>query len=82
MYFYNPKTEKYWGRYPTVNNDTYKQQAEKRQEAWSDLPSKYRQKDIYQIDAKAWPAPKMNYCPTLPGSSDGTLMEAPPPDLP
>ena len=39
VYFYNPKTEKYWARYPTTNNDQYKKYAEKRQEAWSELPA-------------------------------------------
>ncbi len=82
VYFYNPATEKYWGRYPTVNNDTYKVQAEKRQEVWSELPDKYRQKDIYQIDAKSWPEPKQNYCPAIPGAADATPMLSPPPDLP
>ncbi len=82
VYFYNPKTEKYWARYPTTNNDQYKKYAEKRQEAWSELPAQYQQKDIYQIDKKSWPAPKTDYCPSVPGSDDKTPMLAPPSDLP
>jgi hypothetical protein len=82
VYFYNPKTEKFWARYPTVNNETYKKYAEKGKEAWSELPGKYRQKDIYQIDAKTWPAPKTDYCPTIPAATDGALMKTPPADLP
>jgi hypothetical protein len=82
VYFYNPITEKYWARYPTVHNDMYKKYAEKRLEAWAELPAKYRQKDIYAIEKKAWPAPKLDYCPTIPGAVDAVPIMAPPSDLP
>jgi hypothetical protein len=82
VYFYNPQTQKYWGRYPTVNNDKYKQYAEKQQDAWSELPMEYRQRDLYKIDTKYFPDPMPNYCPYVPGSEDKVQMLAPPPDLP
>ncbi len=82
IYFYNPMTQKYWGRYPTVHNEKYRKYAEERSEAWSVLPKEYRQKDIYQIEQKHWPTPRTDYCPTIPDASDGALMLAPPPDLP
>jgi len=82
VYFYNPQTQKFWSRYPTVNNDQYKKYAQERGEAWSILPMQYRQKDLYQINQKSWPTPRTDYCPTIPGATDGTLMMAPPADLP
>ena len=35
----------------------------------------------FRVDQTSWPAPKLDYCPTIPGSKDGTLLMAPPPDL-
>jgi hypothetical protein len=82
IYFYNPRSEKYWARYPTVNNDKYREYAQKRLDAWSELPQQYRQKDLYQIDAKRFPEPTLNYCPPIPGSDDKTPIMPPPADLP
>ncbi len=82
VYFYNPQTEQYWGRYPTTNNDKYGQYAQQQKDCWSELPTQYRQKDLYQIDTKYFQEPKTDYCPYVPGSSDKSPMLAPPPDLP
>jgi len=82
VYFYNPKTEKVWARYPTTNHPKYGAEAKAGKEVWSILPPEYRQKDIYKIDLKKFPEPKNNYCPPVPGCKDNCNLASPPGDLP
>ena len=82
VYFYNPTTEKFWARYPTTNHAQYGQDAKAGKEVWSLLQPQDRQKDIYAIDPKAWPAPKLDFCPPIPMSADNVNLLSPPADLP
>ena len=82
VYFYNPTTEKYWGRYPTTNHPQYGKDAKAGKELWSVLPAKARHKDIYAIDPKQFPAVRNDFCPTVPMCSDKCNLMSPPADLP
>lgn len=82
VYFYNPTTEKFWARYPTVNHPQYGQAAKAGKEVWSVLPAAERKKDIYEIDQAKWPTPPANYCPTVPQCKDNCNLASPPADLP
>lgn len=82
LYFYNPRSEKVWARYPTATHPTWGGQAQARAEAWSVLPPKYRQKDAQQIDPSSYPEPSTNLCPTIPNAPDNVNLSPPPPDLP
>lgn len=82
VYFYNPTTEKIWGRYPTTNHPQYGKDARAGKEVWSVLPTQHRHKDLYAIDNSHWPTPPANYCPSVPMSSDNLNLLSPPADLP
>lgn len=84
VYFYNPKTETYWARYPTVHHENYHECAHRHQ-AWSIVPvQNYQaQRDLHQIDqAKYFPNPQSKQIPAIPGGADDVGVLAPPMDLP
>lgn len=81
LYYYNPKTEKFWARCPSAVNDKYKDQVKQGKELWSILPSDKRMKSLDEIDNKSFPEPSAK-CPTIPGSSDNAPIKSPPADLP
>ncbi len=75
VYYYNPYTSQYWGRYDLEGKDGNN---------YSLLKEEDRKKELKDIPEKAFPAPgKM---PIVPESSDGVQIEAPRPvpekDLP
>lgn len=72
-YYYNPKTEKYWGRCPTKLEN---------RPAYSLLKPEDRQKDLEKIPEAAFPPPgKM---PPIPDSDpkEGATLDLPPDDAP
>lgn len=81
VYFYSPKSEKFWARYPTALNEKYKDQVKAGKELWSVLPADKRKKDLGEIDNAAFGAVG-NECPTIPESTDKVAIEVPPSDLP
>lgn len=73
FYYYNPKTQKYWGRCPSEANGTA---------SYSLLKMADRQKDIEKIPESAFPPPSK--VPPIPDSdpSEGAPLDLPPEDLP
>ena len=68
IYYYNPTTRVYWGRYDSVSK------------GYSMLAPEARKGSLAEICESAFPRPIG--MPTIPGSSDGTIMDRPPDDLP
>jgi hypothetical protein len=71
VYYYNPYSGYYWGRYDT--------QA-KGDDKYSLLKPEDRKKNIDDIPEKAFPKP--GPMPSIPESKDGAKIEPPPDDLP
>jgi hypothetical protein len=71
IYYYNPVTQVYWGRYEIGSKGDAR---------YSLLANKDRKKDLKQIPESAFPKPgKM---PTIPGAKDGVTIEPPPENVP
>jgi len=83
MYFYNPESQKYWCCCPTTNNPdpTCKMKAMSGAEWWGVLPPALRKKDLDDC-VDDFPPASDDDCPVVPDSSDGELMDMPPPGLP
>ncbi len=71
IYYYNPTTQAYWGRYEIGSK------GEKR---YSILAEKDRKKDLTAIPESAFPKPAA--MPTIPGAKDEVAMEPPPENVP
>lgn len=71
IYYYNPTTQAYWGRYEIGSK------GEKR---YSILAQKDRKKDLKAIPESAFPEPAA--MPTIPGAKDEVAMEPPPENVP
>ena len=71
VYYYNPTTQVYWGRYKVGS---------KGDERYSILAEKDRKKDLKDIPEEAFPKP--GPMPTIPGAKDGAAIEPPPENLP
>lgn len=71
LFFYNPRSKKFWGRCPTETNG---------KAAYSLLAEKDRKGDLAEIPESAFPEP--GELPPVPDSSDGLLLDLPPDDLP
>ncbi|MFN4261161.1 MAG: hypothetical protein ACK4RK_17875 [Gemmataceae bacterium] len=68
VYYYNPVSNQYWGRYDL------------KAKGYSMLEAKDRKANVKDIPESAFPKPgKM---PSIPDSEDAVAMDAPPPDLP
>lgn len=82
VYFYNPTTQKFWARYPTVRHQKFGAGARAGKELWSILPAAARHKNLHTVDLKRFSEPNPAVCPPIPGSTDNTPMRAPTSDLP
>ncbi|MBV8605926.1 MAG: hypothetical protein JO034_00485 [Singulisphaera sp.] len=71
IYYYNPATQVYWGRYEIGS---------KGDKRYSMLDPKDRKKDLKAIPEAAFPAPAA--MPKIPGASDDVAMEPPPENVP
>jgi hypothetical protein len=71
VYYYNPTTQAYWGRYKLGS---------KGEERYSMLAQKDRKKDLKDIPESAFPEPAA--MPNIPGAKDGVAMEPPPENVP
>ena len=71
IYYYNPTTQVYWGRYEIGS---------KGDKRYSMLDPKDRKKDLKEIPESAFPEPAA--MPTIPGASDDVAMEPPPENVP
>ena len=71
VYYYNPTTQAYWGRYELGSK------GEKR---YSILAEKDRKKDLKDIPETAFPAPAA--MPQIPGAEDKVAMDPPPENVP
>ncbi len=71
IYYYNPTTQVYWGRYEIGS---------KGDKRYSMLDQKDRKKDLKEIPESAFP--EAAAMPKIPGASDAVGMEPPPENVP
>ena len=71
IYYYNPGTNVYWGRYEIGSKGEHR---------YSMLEPKDRKKDLKEIPESAFPKP--GAMPTIPGSKDDEKMAPPPENVP
>ena len=72
MYYYNPVSQQYWGRFEFGEDGKPK--------GYSLLAEKDRKEKLADIPESAFPKPAA--MPAIPGATDGEKMAAPPTDLP
>jgi hypothetical protein len=71
IYYYNPSTQVYWGRYEIGS---------KGDKRYSILAQQDRKKDLKDIPESAFPEPAA--MPTIPGAKDNVTIQPPPENVP
>ncbi len=75
VYWYNPDTEKFWGRNATCHHPDYGVKVSSGTDYWSVLPMQFRQKEIIKINQNDYgPVLSANEIPVIPGANDGVKM--------